>query len=204
MNVVICPSSHSFSFVCSKAYLISSNRRVLNSMLRATRLLHIRILLEDIVSSRLDWKKVKRVFVAQLCPTLCDPIDCSLLGSCVHGVLQARVLEWVAMPFSRGSSRLRDRPQVSNTAGRFFTTEPPEKEIVRVLSKSPEENVLCPSFFLLPTLLCTCWFVGSLGKGFGYRTDFFFLLRVNEYFEWRILNILRKREINCSSFFPKI
>ena len=101
MNVVICPSSHSFSFVCSKAYLISSNRRVLNSMLRATRLLHIRILLEDIVSSRLDWKKVKKVFVVQLCPTLCDLIDCSLLGSCVHGVLQARVLEWVAMPFSR-------------------------------------------------------------------------------------------------------
>ena len=42
--------------------------------------------------------------VAQLCPTLCDPMDCSLPGFCVHGIFQARVLEWVAISFSRGSS----------------------------------------------------------------------------------------------------
>ena len=42
--------------------------------------------------------------VAQSCPTLCDPVDCSLPGSSVHGILQARVLEWVAISFSRGSS----------------------------------------------------------------------------------------------------
>ena len=41
--------------------------------------------------------------VAQSCPTLCDPADCSLLGSSVHGVLQARILEWVAISFSRKS-----------------------------------------------------------------------------------------------------
>ena len=46
--------------------------------------------------------------VAQSCPTLCDPVDCSLLGSSVHGILQARILEWVAISFSRGSSRPRD------------------------------------------------------------------------------------------------
>ena len=40
--------------------------------------------------------------VAQLCPTLCDPVDCNLQGSTVHGILQARVLEWVAIVFSRG------------------------------------------------------------------------------------------------------
>ena len=40
----------------------------------------------------------------QLCPTLCNPMDCSLPGSSVQGILQARILEWVAMPFSRGSS----------------------------------------------------------------------------------------------------
>ena len=40
------------------------------------------------------------VIVAQLCLTLCDPIDCSWLGSSVHGILQARILEWVAIPFS--------------------------------------------------------------------------------------------------------
>ena len=49
------------------------------------------------------------VLVAQSCPTLCDPIDCISPGSSVHGILQARVLEWVAIPFSRGSSRPRDR-----------------------------------------------------------------------------------------------
>ena len=51
--------------------------------------------------------------VTQLCPTLCDTVDCSLPGSSVHGVLQARILEWVAMPSSRGSSQPRDRTQVS-------------------------------------------------------------------------------------------
>ena len=61
------------------------------------------------------------VLVAQLCTTLCDSMDCSLPGSSVHGILQARTLEWVAFPFSRGSSRLRDQTQVSCTAGRFFS-----------------------------------------------------------------------------------
>ena len=51
--------------------------------------------------------------VAQSCPTLCDPVDCSPPGSFVHGILQARILEWVAIPFSRGSSQPRDQTQVS-------------------------------------------------------------------------------------------
>ena len=55
------------------------------------------------------------VLVAQSCPTLCDPMDYSPLGSSVRGVLQARVLEWVAIPFSRGSSQLRDQTQFSYT-----------------------------------------------------------------------------------------
>ena len=46
--------------------------------------------------------------VAQLYPTLCDPVDCSLPGSSVHGILQARILEWAAIPFSRGSFQPRD------------------------------------------------------------------------------------------------
>ena len=61
------------------------------------------------------------VLVAQSCPTLCDPVDCSLPGSSVHGILQARLLEWIAIPFSRGSSQLRDWTWISNIAGRFFT-----------------------------------------------------------------------------------
>ena len=49
------------------------------------------------------------------------PMDCSLSGSSVHGILQARVLEWIAISFSRGSSRPRNRTQVSRIAGRGFT-----------------------------------------------------------------------------------
>ena len=59
--------------------------------------------------------------VAQSCPTLCDPMDCSLPGSSVHGILQRRILERVAISFPRRSSRPRDWTQVSCTAGRFFT-----------------------------------------------------------------------------------
>ena len=59
----------------------------------------------------------------QSCLTLCDPMDCSPPGSSVHGILQARRLEWVAMPSSRASSQPRDWTQVSCFAGRFFTAE---------------------------------------------------------------------------------
>ena len=59
--------------------------------------------------------------VAQSCPTLCDPKDCSLPGFSVHGIFQARVQEWVAISFSRGSSRPRDQTQVSRIVGRRFT-----------------------------------------------------------------------------------
>ena len=51
--------------------------------------------------------------VAQSCPTLCYPMDCSLPGSSVHGILQVRVLEWVTISFSMGSSQSRDRTQIS-------------------------------------------------------------------------------------------
>ena len=55
------------------------------------------------------------------CPTLCDPMDCSLPGSSVLGIFQTRILEWVAMSFSSGSSGPRDRTWVSHTAGRLLT-----------------------------------------------------------------------------------
>ena len=54
-------------------------------------------------------------------------MDCSPPGSSVYGILQARILEWVAMPSSRGSSGPRDQTWISCTVGRFFTTEPPRK-----------------------------------------------------------------------------
>ena len=62
--------------------------------------------------------------VRQSCPTLCDPVDCSPPGSCAHGILQARILEWVAIFFSRGSSWPRDWTQVSHIAGRGFNLWP--------------------------------------------------------------------------------
>ena len=58
-----------------------------------------------------------KVKVTHSCPTLCDPID-----YIVHGILQVRILEWVAIPFSRGSSQPRDQTQISSIAGRFFTS----------------------------------------------------------------------------------
>ena len=69
----------------------------------------------------LQFFSVPKVLVAQLCPTLCNPMDCGLPGISVHGILQARILEWVTIPFSRGSSWPRDWTQVSHIAGRFFT-----------------------------------------------------------------------------------
>ena len=70
------------------------------------------------------WEAPIEVFkyqFAQSCPTLCNPMDCSLSGSSVHGIFQARVLEWIAISFSRASSRPKNQTQVSRIAGRRFT-----------------------------------------------------------------------------------
>ena len=67
---------------------------------------------------------------AQSCLTLCGPMDCSPPGSSALGILQARILEWVALPSSRGPFRLRDGTHISRVSGIgrwFFTTMPPEK-----------------------------------------------------------------------------
>ena len=58
--------------------------------------------------------------VAQLCPALCDPMDCSLPGFSIHGIFQARILEWVTISFSRGPSRPRDPTRVSHIGGRRY------------------------------------------------------------------------------------
>ena len=62
-----------------------------------------------------------KVKIAQSCPTLCDPTVCT-----IHGILQARVLEWVAFPFSGGSSKPRDQTQVSLIAGNLFLPAEPQ------------------------------------------------------------------------------
>ena len=73
-------------------------------------------------SFSISWNRKVKVLVAQSCPTPCNPMNCSLPGSSVHEILQGRILEWVAIPFSRGSSQPRDWTYVSYIAGRFFTT----------------------------------------------------------------------------------
>ena len=75
-------------------------------------------LLEDVRELKL---RAVLCLVTQLCPTLCDAMNCSPPGSSVHGILQARILELVVIPFSRGSSWPRDQTWVSCIAGRFFT-----------------------------------------------------------------------------------
>ena len=70
-------------------------------------------------------KPVCCCLVTKSCPTLCIPMNCSQPGSSVHGISQVRILEWVAMFSSRGSSRPRDRTLPPALAGGFFTTKPP-------------------------------------------------------------------------------
>ena len=67
------------------------------------------------------WYMKVKVSIAHLVPTLCNPMHCSPPSSSVHGILQARMLKWVAIPFSRGSSQPRDWTQAFCTVGRFFT-----------------------------------------------------------------------------------
>ena len=82
---------------------------------------------------------------AQSCLTFCDSMNHSPPGSSVHGIFQARILEWIAMPSSRGFSQLRDQTCVSWTAGRFFTLEPPGK---------PMASGKCPHQVATGRLIC--------------------------------------------------
>ena len=83
------------------------NLRFVHSSSRGQCNLAVDFGIKQIWAHHFKWSKVK-VLVAQLCLTLCDPMDCSPPGSSVHGILQARILEWVAISFSRGSSQPRD------------------------------------------------------------------------------------------------
>ena len=103
--------------------------------------------------------------VPQSCPTFCDPVDCSPPGSSVHGAFQARILEWVAISFSMGSSPPRDQTQVSHTAGRLFTilaiTATPKsadplrkrscwRKLTFLVLPSPKSSYCSPQLLLLP------------------------------------------------------
>ena len=78
------------------------------------------------------FEEVKWSEVTQLRPTLCDPTDCSLPGSSIHGIFQARTLEWVAISFSRRSSQPRDWTQFSRIVGRRFTEWATREVVVKL------------------------------------------------------------------------
>ena len=87
----------------------------------------------------MHWKKVK-VIVTQSCSTLGNPMDCSLQGSSVHGILQARILEWVAICSSRVSSWPRDGTKVSHIAGRFFIVSTTRQSQMNMESSQPRDR----------------------------------------------------------------
>ena len=91
----------------------------------------------------------------QSCLTLCNPVDCSLPGSFVHGFPQATILEWFAMPSSRASSQPRDQTQISCIAGRFFTMSTGFFSIERSLAKESENEVTQSCLTLCDPMDCS-------------------------------------------------
>ena len=99
----------------------------------------------DVFLYHLEWVVV--VLVTQSFLTLCNPMDCSPPSSSIHGIFLARILEWVAISSSRGSSRLWDRTRVSGAsciAGRFSTSESPRKP-----RKVPENLPFYPYIYFM-------------------------------------------------------
>ena len=109
---------------------------------------------------RIKGSEVK-VLVAQSCPPLSDPMDCSPPGPTVHGILQARVLEWVAMSVSRGTSQPRDQTWVSHIAGRFFTVWA-TREAIPKKKISFSERAYWAIQNILKALNKGCWLITSI------------------------------------------
>ena len=102
-----------------------------------------------------DWGPLSKLKGFQSCLPLCNPVDYT-----AHGILQARILEWVAFPFSRGSSQPRDRTQVSCIAGRFFTSWATGKPGDH-LGSMKKPNVLLSNESLLEKRSLTPWAQGT-------------------------------------------
>ena len=114
--------------------------------------------------------------VAQSCLTLWDLMDCSLLGSSVNRILQARILEWVAMPSSRGSSTPGNQTQVSRTVGGFLTIW-------------ATRNILV--IFYLPQILGSFW-------------SFYFLYLSSAQFTIPLITISHKPLVNMGTCYPHL
>ena len=136
-----------------------------------------------------------KVKVTESSPTLCDPLDYT-----VHGILQARILEWVAFPFSRRSSQPRDRTQVSHIAGGFFT------------SWATRESQERPSLFSLYNTLCSSSLKHNKNLHF-YKFKFsifkaFDILKIMLYWARLFIKFLEKtplmKSAEWSFFYPYV
>ena len=131
----------------------------------------------------------KYYLCAQSCLTLCGPIDCSPRGSSAHGILQARILEWVVIPFSRRSSQPRDWTWFSRIAGRFFTVwatrEAPGEAGNRSLQNIPlvifRRRECSPFFWEAPGSI-HLWITVMVALGDNLRQVSF-----NPFYRWKIV-----------------
>ena len=96
----------------------------------------------------------KSAIAAQSYPTLSKPMDSSLPGSSVHGILQARILEWVAISLSRGSSQPRERIWISHIAGRFFTISATGEVTEKKSTRKADPKIVVLN--LIEDLICLC------------------------------------------------
>ena len=124
--------------------------------------------------------KVRSVLVPQPCPTLCTLMDWSPQGPSIHGILQARILEWVAIPFSRGSSRTRDRTRVSPNCGRILyhlsqQGSPVGSKPVTIKQWMDKQRVFHPYHWMG---------LGNKVKGVNYAYNYMSKSQ-NNYTEWR-------------------
>ena len=169
------------------------------------------------------WRALRSLLVAQSCLILCDPRDCSPQGSSVHGILQARILERVAIPFSRGSSQSKDQTWVSCIAGGLFTTEPleflkklkieiPYDPALPLLGIYPEKTLIqkdtCAPMFIAALFIIIktwkqtkCLLTGEWIKKmwYTYTTEYHSTIKKNEIMPftatWVDLDIIIAREV---------
>ena len=125
----------------------------------------------------------------QSCSTVCSPMDCSLPGSSIHGILQARIPEWVAMPSSRGSSQPRDQPRSPMLQADSLPAEPPGKP------KCVFTGLYNPGFFAI----CLLLYVSSLSRSFYFSHNISQDLLINQPGARFLTQMQRKKKIICYS-----
>ena len=120
------------------------------------------------------------MLVAQLCPTLCDPMDCSPPGSSIHGIIRARVLEWIVIPFSKASFWPRGRIWVSCITYGFFTIWATREIHICIFKTDGCLCVMVVRLFFV-SLLVFCEYKNYYGlvlsdEGFGWLQGLFLML----------------------------